>query len=100
MNTSPTNKPKDRLIPCKEPIDAFIDNLIEGEESITQDVNKVLPTSLLLQGVFETRDLAAIDLMHFDGDSKQRPNFIQNIKHRVHNKIGFSDSVCMDRLLC
>ena len=34
VNTSPANKPKDTLIPGKEPIDAFIDNLIEGEESI------------------------------------------------------------------
>ena len=99
VNTSPTNKPKDTLIPGKEPIDAFIDNLIEGEESIIQDVNKVLPTSLLLQREFETRDLPAINLMRFDGDSKQWPNFIQNFKHRVHNKISFSDSVRMDRLL-
>ena len=99
MNTPTTNKPKDTLIPGKEPIDAFIDNLIEGEESIIQDVNKVLPTSLLLQREFETRDLPAINLMRFDGDSKQWPNFDQNFKHRVHNKIGFSDSVRMDRLL-
>ena len=34
VNISPTKKPKDTLIPGKEPIDAFIDNLIEGEESI------------------------------------------------------------------
>ena len=99
VNTPTTNKPKDTLIPGKEPIDAFIDNLIEGEESIIQDVNKVLPTSLLLQREFETRDLPAINLMRFDGGSKQWPNFIQNFKHRVHNKISFSDSVRMDRLL-
>ena len=42
MNTPTTNKPKDTLIPGKKSIDAFIDNLIEGEESIIQDVNKVL----------------------------------------------------------
>ena len=61
VNTSLTNKPKDTLIPGKEPIDAFIDNLIEGEESIIQDVNKVLPISLLLQREFETRDLSGIN---------------------------------------
>ena len=99
VNTPTTNKPNDTLIPSKEPIDAFIDNLIEGEESIIQDVNKVLPTSLLLQREFETRDLPAINLMRFDGDSKQWPNFLQNFKHRVHNEISFSDSVRMDRLL-
>ena len=56
VNTSSTNNPKDTLIPGKEPIDAFIDNLIEGKESIIQVVNKVLPTSLLLQREFYTRD--------------------------------------------
>ena len=56
MNISSTNNPKDTLIPGKEPIDAFIDNLIEGKESIIQVVNKVLPTSLLLQREFYTRD--------------------------------------------
>ena len=90
---------KDSLIPGKEPIDAFIDNLIDGDESIIPDVNKVLPTSLLLQREFETRDLPAINLMRFDGDSKQWPNFIQIFKHRVHNKISFSDSVRIYRLL-
>ena len=43
VNTPPTNKPKDTLIPGKEPIDAFIDNLIEGEESIIWDVKKSTP---------------------------------------------------------
>ena len=99
VHISPKNNRKDILISSKEPIDAFIDNLIEGEESIIQDVNKVLPTSLLLQRECETRDLPAINLMRFDGDSKQWRNFIQNFKHRVHNKISFSDSVRMDRLL-
>ena len=71
VNTPTTNKPKDTLIPGKDPIDAFIDNLIEGKESIIQDKNEVFPTWLLLQREFETRDLSAINLMRFDGDSKQ-----------------------------
>ena len=54
---------------------------------------------MLLQREFETRDLPAINLKRFNGDSKQWPNFDQNFKHRVHNKKGFSDSVCMNRLL-
>ena len=47
MNTAPKNNPKDMLISSKEQIYAFIDNLIEGKKSIIEDVNKVLPTSLL-----------------------------------------------------
>ena len=53
VNTPTTNKPNDTLIPGKEPVDVFIDNLIEGKESIIQDLNKVLPISLLLQREFE-----------------------------------------------
>ena len=54
---------------------------------------------MILQGEFETRDLPAINLMRFGGVSKQWPNFIQNFKHRVHNKKSFSDSVRIDYLL-
>ena len=75
VNISLKNNPKDTFISSKEIIDAFIDNLIEGEESIIQDVSKVLPTPLSMQ-----RNL--------------KPE-----KHCVHNKISFTDSVRMDRLL-
>ena len=54
---------------------------------------------MLLQREIKTRDLPDINLMRFDGDFKQWLNSIQNFKHRVHNKISFSDSVRMDRLL-
>ena len=30
--------------------------------------------------------------MRFDRDSTQWPNLIQNFKHRVHDKISFSDT--------
>ena len=52
-----------------------------------------------MQREIKTRDLPDINLMRFDGDFKQWLNSIQNFKHRVHNKISFSDSVRMDRLL-
>ena len=103
---SPKNIPKDKLISSNEP-----DNLIEGEESNIQDVNKVLPTSvllqrefeiitsLLLQSEFEIIDLPTNNLIRFDGDFKQWSNFIQNFKQLVHNKISFSKSFRIDRLL-
>ena len=71
VNNPRKNNPEDTPISGKEPIDAFTYNLIESEESIIQDVNKVLPTSLLLQRLLGTRDLVAINSMGFDGDSKQ-----------------------------
>ena len=69
MNISPNKNPKEKLISSKEPIDAFIGNLIDSKESIIQNVNKVLRTSLLLQ-----REI----------DRKHWPNFV----HPVHNKIS------------
>ena len=99
VNTYPKDNAKDTLISCKEPVETFIDNVIEGEESIIQDINKLIPTSLILQRDFETRDLLAINSMRFGGVSKQWPNFIQNFKHHVHSKKSFSGSVCIDCLL-
>lgn len=37
--------------------------------------------------------------MHFGGDSKQWPHYIQTFKHHLHSKIRFSDSGRMDHLL-
>ena len=99
VSTSPKSNPKDTPLSSTEPIDAVIDNLTEGEEAIIQNANKVLPTSSLLQRELKTRDLHTSYLMHFDGDSEQYPNFIQNFKHGVHNKTIFSAFVRMDRLL-
>ena len=37
------------------------------------------PVSVLLEEKFETRDLPATQLVHFNGDSKKCPDFIQNL---------------------
>ena len=66
VNTSPKSNTKDAPISTKELIDVVTDNLIECKETIIQDANKVLPTSLLLQRELETRDLHAINFMHFE----------------------------------
>ena len=75
VNIPLKNNPKDKFISSKKPIDAFIDKLNEGEESIIQDVSKVLPTSLSMQRDFGTRETMCA------------------------HKISFSDSVRMNRLL-
>ena len=98
VNISPTNNPKNTLFPGKESIDALIDSFIEGEESIIQDVTKVLPTSLLMQREFETGHLPVVNFMRFNGDSKQCPNFIQNFKNRVYKKISFRKDSALELL--
>lgn len=75
VNIPLKNNPKDTFISSKKPIDAFIDNLNEGEESIIQDVSKVLPTLLSMQRDFGTRETMCA------------------------HKICFSDSFRMNRLL-
>ena len=67
--------------------------------NIWESFTKVLPTSLLLQREFEARDLPAMSLMRFDGDSKRGPNYVQNFKHRVHSKIRSSNSVRIRHLI-
>ena len=52
-----------------------------------------------MQREFEIIDLPTNNLIRFDGDFKQWSSFIQNVKHLVHNKISFSDSFRIDRLL-
>ena len=37
------------------------------------------PILVSLEEKFETRDLPATQLVHFDGDSKKCPDFIQNL---------------------
>ena len=52
-----------------------------------------------LQQELETRHLPLIDLIPFDGNPLNWPEFIQNFKERVHLKKSFSDSMRMERLL-
>ena len=52
-----------------------------------------------LQQELETRQLPPIDLIQFDGNPLNWPEFIQNFKERVHLKKSFSDSMRMERLL-
>ena len=52
-----------------------------------------------LQQELETRHLSPIDLIPFDSNPLNWPEFIQNFKERVHLKKSFSDSMRMERLL-
>lgn len=62
---------KGLFVSTKEPINALSYSLIEGKEAVILGINKVFPTSKLLKREFKTRDLPAIKLVLFDGDSKK-----------------------------
>ena len=85
-------------ISVNEPIDKFIDNLTEGVETKLKDIT-VLTTSEILRWEYESRNLPAIELQRFDGTPAKWPEFIENFKIRVHNKLTFDDNTRMERLL-
>ena len=86
--------------PHSQPIDSFIDLLIEGDETVISAVtSENITVTAALQQELETRHLPPIDLIQFDGNPLNWPEFIQNYKERVHLKKSFSDSMRMERLL-
>ena len=68
-----------------EPVDRFIDLLIEGKETILPRENSVtLTIANVVQQEIESRHLPPVDLKTFSGDPFQWPEFIENFKTRVH----------------
>ena len=87
--------------PVQEAIDDFIDELVEGEETVLKITDKSPNTSSLeiIRHEFESRTLPTIELTKFDGDPSKWPEFINNFKSRVHLKYTFTDEIRMERLL-
>ena len=53
----------------------------------------------MLEWGFESRNLPPIDLVRFDGDPTNWPEFMQSFKTGVHMKHSFTDSIRMERLI-
>ena len=86
--------------PHSQPIDSFMDLLIEGEETVLNAVtSENITVVAALQQELETRHLPPTDLIPFDGNPLNWPEFIQNFKERVHLKKSFPDSMRIERLL-
>ena len=78
-------------------IDAFIDELIEGKETVVAaDSQADYSIRIILQKDIEFRSLPPIDVLRVDGDPSKWPEFIDNFKTRVHMKITFNDNMQMD----
>ena len=83
-----------------EPVDRFIDLLIEGKETILPRENSVILTiANAVQQEIESRHLPPVDLKTFSGDPSQWPEFIENFKTHVHTKPTFNDTMRMERLI-
>ena len=81
-----------------EPIDKFIDQLLEGQEvsSSELDPTPALSIANTLKKKLESCHLSLIDLLTFDGNPTKWPEFIENFKTRVHDKVYFTNSMRMD----
>ena len=80
-------------------IDALIDELIEGKETIFAAERQTDDSvRIILQNNIESRSLLPFHVLRFDGNPSKCPEFIDNFKRRVHMKVIFNDSVRMEKL--
>ena len=83
-----------------EPIDKFIDELLEGYEvSLKLDLTPALSIAKALQKEPEFLYLLSEDLLTFYQNPNKWPKFIDNFKTGVHNRVSFSNSIQMKCLL-
>ena len=84
-----------------EPIDKFIDELLEGQEVSLSEIDPTPALSIAdaLKEELESRHLPHVDLLTFDGNRTKLAEFIENFRTRVHNKVCFTNSMRMERLL-
>ena len=100
---SPTLETKNPELPRKSTyysVDDFIDELIEGQETIiSSDVCNKFDALTFSKAEYESRNLPPIKLYKFSGDPSKWPEFIENFSTHVHFKTTFSDNQRMERLL-
>ena len=76
----------------------FIDNLVEGKETLIPHVTQFFTPQEAIKQELELRNLPPADLLHFDGNPVHWPEFIDDFYHRIRNKLSFNDSLPMDHL--
>ena len=83
-----------------EPIDLFIDLLVEGQEIIldTSSSENITVLSAVHQDL-EAKNLPPIELLTFHGNPSCWSEFIENFNIMVHLKATFNETIRMERLL-
>ena len=83
-----------------EPVDLFIDRLVEGQETILKSNSNAKITVLsVVHQQLEARNLPPIELLTFDGNPGCWPEFIENFRIMIHCKSTFNDTIRLERLL-
>ena len=96
-NRSGTLRPQRSVL--LKPIDKFIDDLIEGEETCLAGLSNPVTASSALRYEFESKTLPVVELTKFNDESSKWPEFIENFSRRIHFKLSFTDNDKMERLL-
>ena len=93
------NNDKSHDITTREPVDKFIDDLVEGIETPLSQSNLNLSICLALKQEYECCQLPPIELGWSRGNPTEWPQFISNFRNRIHKKVSFNDSMRLKRLL-
>ena len=93
------NNDKSQDITTREPVDKFIDDLVEDIETSLPQSNLQLNVDLALKEECQCRQLPPIELGRFGGNPSEWPEFISNFRNRIHENVSFNDSMRMERLL-
>ena len=83
----------------KETVDKFVDDLVEGEETVLGSKIDSLTVYEVLRQEFDSKNLPPIELRHFDGNPAYWPEFIESFRSKIHFKPSFMDIIRMERLL-
>ena len=67
----------------KEPIDSFIEKLVEYQKTTLPSDNMHLSAQEVLQREFESRNLPTMELRRFNGNPAHWPQFIENFYNRI-----------------
>ena len=83
-----------------EPVDLYIDLLVEGQET-TLDTrsSKDITVSSAVHQHLEAKNLPPVELLTSDGNPSCWPEFTENFKIMVHLRTTFNDTIRMERLL-
>ena len=82
----------------KTSIDAWIDGLVVGQETVSTPVRADNDLNEVLARLHIERDLPKIELPSFDGSPLLWPRFVEQFFNQVHSKPGLDDSRRMDLL--
>ena len=92
-------KTNDFLTNTRTPVDSFIDNLVEGKENLTPPVTQIFTPQEAIKQELELRNLPPVDLLRFNGNPVQWPEFIDNFYHRIHENLSFNYNLRINHLM-